>query len=560
LAASDKVQAYIDGVVDGTIPTGKLQRLAVERHLRDLLEGEKRGLRFDEEAGKRVIAFFEDFLHHSKGQWAGEPFITEPWEAFLLWVLFGWMAEDGSRRFNVAYVEMARKNGKSMIGAGVGLYLTIADGEPGANVYSAATKKDQARIVHSEAVRMVRRSSALKTFVSIPPAGRIITVPRLDATYEPLSKDSSTMDGLNVHGAIVDELHAHRDRGVWDVLTTATGSRRQSLIFAITTAGHDRESVCWEEHDYAQKVLEGLIEDDSFFAFVASIDEDDDWLDPEVWKKANPNYGVSVSVRDMKEQAEKARQSPAFENAFRRLKLCQWTQQATRWLNMDDWAATSSMDAETLLASVVGKVCYAGIDLSSTTDLTALSLVFRDEDHYAVVPYFWVPEDKVEERSIDRVPYSQWVKKGHILATPGNVIDYSFVREKILELKKVFRIREIAYDPWAATQLTQELESEGLTMVPFRQGYASMTAPTKELLNLVLAEKLEHANNPVLKWQAGNLAVTMDAAGNVKPAKDKSTGRIDGIVATIMGIDRASRHPIEKDSVYKKRGFLNLDA
>lgn len=558
----DKVQRYIDGVVDSTIPAGRYQRLAVERHLKDLLEGEKRGLHFDEKSAGRAIEFIESYLTHSKGEWADQPFLLAPWEAFILWVIFGWKRKGGTRRYRIAYIEVARKNGKSTLAAGIGLYLTIADKEPGADVYSAATKKDQARIVHGEAIRMVKKSKRLSRFVVTNK--NVISVARTDSTYEPLSKDKDTMDGLNVHGAIIDELHAHKDRGVWDVLVTAMGSRRQPLIFTITTAGFDRETVCWEQHDYSEKILDGLLEDDSHFAFIAAIDEDDDWLDETNWHKANPNLEVSVSIEDMREQANKARQTPAYENAFRRLKLCQWTTQESRWLKTDDWAATAygttglEISFDDLAKSVVGLKCCAGLDLASTTDIAALALVFRMDDWYAVLPYFWVPEDRVIERRSERVSYQNWVDRGYLMTTPGNVIDYAFIKEKVLELGKIYRIQEIAYDRWGATELVQSLEDKGYEMVPFGQGYASMSSPTKELLNLVLARKLIHANHPVLKWMAGNLAVTMDSAGNVKPAKDKSTDKIDGMVAMIMGIDRASRHDWNKKSVYADRGFASL--
>jgi phage terminase large subunit-like protein len=553
--ARSKVQEYIDGVIDEEIPAGRLQRLAVERHVRDLFDGQERGLWFDEEVARRAVRFFEEGLYHSKGEWAGKPFILEGWEAFIIWSLFGWMRGD-YRRFNIAYVEVARKNGKSSLAAGVGLLLTISDREPGAEVFSAATKKDQARIVHNEAIRMVKRSPKLKK-LGAQSNKNVIAVPAIDSSYVPLSADKDTMDGLNVHGAIVDELHAHKKRDVWDVLVTAIGSRRQPLIFAITTAGYNRESVCWEQHDYSAKVLEGLLQDDSHFAFIATIDEGDNWLDEDVWLKANPNLGVSVSIDDMRRQAEKARQTPAYENNFRRLKLCQWTQQAERWLNMDDWAASAfgglsvEADFRQLEKSVAGKTAYCGLDLASTTDIAALVLVVPVDEDFVVLPYFWTPEDKVTERIRDKVPYKWWVDHGYMFATPGNIIDYAFIRQKVKELGETYRIDEIGYDPWNSSKLITELTEDGFQMIPVRQGYASMSPPTKELLTQVLGRHMIHGNHPVLKWMAGNLAVVMDDAGNVKPSRPSSTDKIDGMVALIMGLDRAIRHEGEAESIYE---------
>lgn len=557
--AQNRVQSYIDGIVDGTIPAGRLQRLAVERHLKDLLNGKDRGLWFDEDAARRVITFFERYTVHTLGrEWAGKPFILEPWQAFILWVLFGWKRDDGSRRFRLAYLCISRKNGKSTLAAAIGLYLLLADCEPGAEVYSVATKRDQARIVHKEAVRMVKRSPVLKAEAIVQQS--LLAVPDTDSEFKPLSSDTDGMDGINVHGAIVDELHKHKTRDVFDIITTATAARSQPLVFCITNAGDSRQSVCWEQQDYSEKVLSGIIEDDSHFAFVTTPDEDDDWRDETTWRKANPNLDVSIKIDKLREEAKRAEESPAREAAFRRYYLSQWWQQVNKWLKVDDWNATGRVDFGVLEETLVGMRCCAGIDLASTTDTASLVLVFRpDETHYAALPFFWVPEDTVEERARSRIPYATWVDKGMMMATPGNVIDYAFIREKVLELKKIFRIREIAYDTWAATQLVQELEAEGLQMVPFVQGIKSYNAPTKELLKLVVSGRIEHGNHPVLAWQASNLCVYMDASGNVRPVKEKSPDKIDGMCALIMGIDRASRHPAsDTKPEYLKRGFASL--
>ncbi|GAH39281.1 unnamed protein product, partial [marine sediment metagenome] len=314
--------AYMRGVEDGSIPAGRLVRLAVERHVRDLVEGPKRGLHWDRQAAQHAIDFF-GFLKHSKGEWAGQPFLLEPWEQWLLWMIFGWKRADGLRRFRTAYIEVARKNGKTTWGAGLGLYLLVADGEPGAEIYSAATKREQARLSHGEAVRMVRSSRALSRMVGVVKDN--LHIRATASKYEPLGADANTMDGLNVHAAIIDELHAHRNRRVVDVLETATGARRQPLICEITTAGSDQTSICYEHHEYARQILEGTIDDDSWFAYIACLDEEDDWLDEEAWKKANPNLGVSVKLDSLRRTAQKAKRLPAAQNAFRRLHLNEWT-------------------------------------------------------------------------------------------------------------------------------------------------------------------------------------------------------------------------------------------
>ena len=357
--------AYIHGVLDGTIPAGRLIRLAVERHQRDLDEGPARGLRFDRAAAQHTIDFF-GFLKHSKGEWAGQTFELAPWQQFILWVLFGWKRTDGLRRYRTAYIEVPRKQGKSTMAAGVGLYLLVADGEPGAEVYSAATKRDQAKIVHAEATRMVKASPSLSRMVKVFKDN--LNIPETASKYEPLGADEDTLDGLNVHGAIIDELHAHKTRGVVDVLETATGARRQPLQVEITTAGSDQTSVCYEHHDYGAKILIGTVQDDTWFVFIATIDEGDDWRDATVWAKANPNFGISVKPDDLARKVEKAKRMPTAQNAFKRLHLDIWTQQVTRWIDLGLWDENAGEVDEEKLA---GGICHGGLDLASVSDLTA---------------------------------------------------------------------------------------------------------------------------------------------------------------------------------------------
>lgn len=532
------VDDYAEAVLAGKIVAGPHVRKAAERHLGDLDRCRERGLSFDRDLAAHALDFF-GFLHHSKGEWAGERFQLAPWQAFIVGSLFGWRRADRLRRFRTGYVEVGRKNGKSTMAAGVGTYLFIGDGEPGAEVYTASTKRDQSRIVHGEAIRMVRASPELAPHVSVFKDN--LSILGTASKYEPLGADADTLDGLNVHGAIVDEIHAHRRRDLWDVLETATKARRQPMMLGITTAGFDRTSICRELHEYSQRVVDGALEDDSWFAYVASLDEADDWQDESAWAKPNPNLGVSVKLDQLQESARKARESLAYRNTFLRLHLNQWTEQHTAWIPPEVWDANAEpVEADSLAA----RECWAGLDLSTTTDLSALVLVFPlDDGTHKLLPFFWVPEETLAERARrDRVPYQAWVREGLIEATEGNVVDYDVIRARILELAERYDIREIAIDRWNAAQLTTQLMGDGHTVVPFGQGYRDLSPASKEFEKLVLGRRLDHGGNPVLRWMAANVAVKQDAAGNIKPDKGQSTDRIDGIVAAIMAVGRAAIH------------------
>ena len=514
---------------------------------------------YDDRAAQGAVRFFERLLVHTKGEWAGQPFVLEDWQRDeIIKPLFGWKrASDGMRRYRTAYIEIPRKNGKSSMAAGIALLLLFADGEPGAEVYSAAADRDQASIVFNVAKDMVADSIHLAKRANVYKKSIVVGATR--SVYRVLSADAYTKHGLNAHGVIVDELHVQPTRDLVDVLVTSTGSRRQPMVVFITTAGFDRESVCWEYHEYARQVLEGILEDDTFFAYVAAADEGDDWLDEEIWRKANPNLGVSVKLDYLRNEARRAQQTPAYQNTFRRLHLDQWTQQHTRWLPMEKWNACDGPVNETLLAN---SDCYAGLDLASSSDIAAFVLVFPpeagEEERYAWLPFFWIPEENMIERARkDRVAYDVWVREGLITATPGNVIDYAYIVRDVEALGERFNIKEIAFDRWGAFQVSQALEGAGFTMVGFGQGFASMAGPTKELLRIVLSGKLAHGGNKVLRWMADNMVVSTDAAGNVKPNKAKSREKIDGIVAGTMGQDRAMRHAKNK-SVYDERGLRSL--
>lgn len=513
------------------------------------------GYYFDKKAADLAVLFIEQLLVHTKGEWAGEPFVLASWQRDdIVRPLFGWKKADGTRKYRRAYIEIPRGNGKSTLVAGIALVLLFVDDEPGAEIYGAASDRDQAAIVFEQAKQMVEASPVLSRRASI--YKRSIVVPGTSSVYRVLSADVKTKHGLNAHGVVADELHAWPNRDLWDVLTTSTRSRRQPLVVVITTAGFDRESICYEQHDYALKVQNGIIDDPELLVYIRAADEGDDWTDPKTWAKANPNLGVTVKRDYIEAECKRARLTPAYENTFKRLHLNIWTQQDVRWLPMQAWDACNR---ELRIAS--GQACYGGLDLASTVDIAALVLDFPSEpgepELHQWLPFFWVPEENLIERARrDRVPYDTWARAGFLRVTPGNVIDYPRIAADIIALADSFNIREIAFDRWGAIQMSQQLEAAGFTMVAFGQGFVSMSPPTKELLRLTLDKKLVHGGHPVLRWMANNLMVEQDAAGNVKPSKRKSREKIDGIVAGIMALDRATRR--EAASVYEARGILTL--
>lgn len=541
---------YIADVLSGKILACKWVKLFCKRHVNDLQHGAKRGLYFDENAGARILRFF-DFLRHSKGEFAGQHFILSDWQQAYLWVLFGWKRADGMRRFRISYLELSRKNGKSTMAAGIALYLLEGDREQGAEVYSAATKRDQAKIVHGEAVRMVRASKALSSRITLR-ADNMFDL-QTNSKFEPLSSDYNSLDGLNIHGAIIDELHAHKTRDLWDVIETATGARRQPMIFAITTAGVSRQSICREQHEYLEKVLDGTVKDDSYCGIIFTLDDNDSYEDERVWVKSNPNLGISAKLDDLQKKFIKAKEMPSALNAFLRLHMNVWTQAESRWIDPEAWALCKG---QTDIEALKNEPCYAGLDLSSTTDLTALVLKFpRTGD---VLCWFWIPEDNmtVRERR-DRVPFSAWVRGGFVETTPGNVIDYEYIKDRIRKVSKEFRgLKELGYDPYMATQMAIQLEEEGFNVVPVRQGWVTMSPALKQLEKEYLGKELKHGNNPVLSWMAANLVVKKDVADNYMPDKAHSIDRIDGIVALCIAISRQINARETALSVYENRGLL----
>lgn len=500
------------------------------------------GCRFDPAAADRVREFFRLFLRHSKGEWAGKPFELLPWQwEGVVAPLFGWKRPDGTRRFRRAGVWVPKKNGKSALCSGLSLYMLAGDGEAGAEVYNAAADREQAGIVFTEAAHMVEASPSLAARLEIVRSGKRITYAKQRAFYKALSADVPTKEGLNWHALIVDELHAQKRRDLFETLMYGGRARRQPLLVTISTAGYDRQTIGYEQYGYAKGVLSGAIDDPSFLAYVAEAAPEDDWRDPAVWAKANPSLGATVSLSSFEDDCREARASPAKENAFRRYLLNQWTEQDVRWLPLERWdACAGPADPEDLH----GRECFAGLDLASTTDLAALVLLFPDGEGYLAVPYFWAPEEAAKRREREnRARLTDWARAGHVELTPGDVLDYDHIRETINRLSRVYQIRELAIDRWNATQLAVQLQGDGLDVVLFGQGFASMSAPTKELEKLVLAGRLAHGGHPVLRWNAANVTVEQDAAGNIKPSKRKSAEKIDGVVALIMALGRAMAAP-----------------
>ena len=556
-------EQYVDDVLADRLVVGQWVRLACERHRRDLETGADRGLYFDETAAKTAVAFFS-LLRHSKGQWAGSPVTLEPWQQFGIWSLFGWRRAGGSRRFRTSYNEVARKNGKSTIGAGVGLYLTVADGEPGAEVYTAATKLDQARIIHQESIRMIKQSPSLKRELTVMKNN--ISHEKTMSMFLPLGRDSKTLDGLNVHGGLIDELHAHPTGEMWDVLETATGARRSPLMYAVTTAGSNRQSICFQFSDYTQKVLLGLIDDDAWHGLIYSLDETDDgtiedWENENAWLKSNPNLGISKNWDDMRDKARKAANMPARLNVFLQKELNIWVAGSSRWISPIRWRQLNQSPIN--VDDFTGRLCYGAFDLSSTLDLTTLCWVFPPadgtNDPFDVLWRFWIPEENIIERiKNDRVPYDAWSNQGFITLTPGDVIDYDYILEQARQDCDRFDVAEIAFDPWNATHVSNKLIEDGQELVEFRQGFASMSPAMKSLEFAIKRKRLNTGGNPVADWNADNLVATSDPAGNLKPDKSKSREKIDGMVALIMAYHRAVFDDKKRGSVYDRRGMISL--
>ncbi len=513
---------------------------------------------YDKAKADRAVKFIEN-LCHTKGKWAGKRFWLLPWQEQLIRDIFGIVKPDGYRQLRTAFVEICKKVGKSELAAAVALYLLYADNEPSAEVYGAAADRQQASIVFDVAKQMVEMSPALLKRSKLMTATKRIVNYGNSGYYQVLSAEVGGKHGFSVSGLVFDEIHTQPNRQLYDVLTKGSSDARQNpLHFIITTAGTDRHSIAYELHTKAVDILEGRRVDPTFYPVVYGLKDDEDWEDEANWYKVNPSLGYTVDIERLRDAYREAKQNPADEVTFKWLRLNMWVSSTVAWIPD---AIFMKGNEEIDLAALEGRDCYGGLDLSSTGDITALVLMFppRDEDEkYILLPFFWVPEETIPQRvKAASVPYDIWERQGYLLSTEGNVIHYDFIEKFINDLAEKYHIVEIAVDRWNATQMIQNLEGDGFTMVPFGQGFASMSGPTKDFYRLLMEGKIIHGGHPVLRWMAGNVVVDTDPAGNIKVTKAKSKEKIDGIVAAIMALDRCIRNQTEpQGSVYDERGLL----
>lgn len=512
---------------------------------------------YDKKKADRAVTFIEN-LCHTKGKWARTPFWLLPWQEQLIRDIFGIVKPDGNRQFRTAFVEICKKVGKSELAAAVALYLLYADNEPSAEVYGAAADRQQASIVFDVAKQMVEMSPALMKRSKLMGATKRIVNYSNAGYYQVLSAEVGGKHGFSVSGLVFDEIHTQPNRQLYDVLTKGSSDARQNpLHFIITTAGNDRHSIAYELHTKAVDILEGRRVDPTFYPVVYGLKDDDDWEDEANWYKVNPSLGYTVDIERLRDAYREAKQNPADEVTFKWLRCNMWVSSTVAWIpDAIYMRGNEEIDA----ALLERRDCYAGLDLSSTGDITALVLIFppRDENEkYVLLPYFWIPEETIPRRvKANSVPYDIWEKQGYIMSTEGNVIHYDFIEKFIMDLSEKYHILKIAVDRWNATQMIQNLEGEGFTIVPFGQGFSSMSAPTKEFYRLLMEGRIIHGGNPVLRWMAGNVVIDTDPAGNIKVTKAKSKEKIDGIVAAIMALDRCIRQEGQSGSVYDERGLL----
>lgn len=530
-ATIDDAIRYAHEVSGGKIPAGELVRMACERFLHDL-EDPPEGYDFDEKKARRALRFIQLF-QHTKGHMAGEPFFLQPWQAFTVCNVFGFTDTDGFRRFTKCLLTVGRKNGKSTFAAAVMLYMTIADGEPAAECYTAATKLEQSRIIFDEAYRMAEDSD-LKEELRMANNRSSMHITFGRSTLKPLTSQDKTLDGLNPHACAIDEYHAHRNDNLFNVLLTGMGARRQPLMFTVTTAGFDKQSPARKYQDYCEKVLRGQLDDPNTWALIYTIDPDDDWKDEAVWQKANPNWGVSVFPKKLRQDFREALEMGHKEVEFKTKYLNVWTDSAIAWISDKDWMRGAESFTPDELKDLP---CYAGLDLASTGDFTAFIRLYDAGEKMYLLPTFFIPEDTATKRTDgtgDAI--REWVRAGLIHTTPGNVTDYRYIVDYITQCHAQHPIQSIAFDDWNSTQPVAELMEQGLNMAKFRQGYRSMSAPTKEIERLAKSGRIIHGGNPVFRWQMGNVMITQDPALNVKIDKAKSGDKVDGPVALAMAI------------------------
>tara|TARA_B110000914_G_C15518224_1_gene475100 strand:- start:3137 stop:4837 length:1701 start_codon:yes stop_codon:yes gene_type:complete len=539
-------EQYAVDVISGKITTSKWVEFACHRFLNDLDEGHKRGLWFDENDADRFIQFFENFLHHTKGKWAGQPFTLLAWQKFAVANIFGWKHEDGSRRFTTFYCQVGRKNGKTQLLAGLGLAFLDFDGEAAAEIVFAATKRDQAKICHDEAARMVKASPHLRKRIKI--LRNNLSVTSTNSKAEPLSSDAKTADGLNVHLAVLDEFHQHPNADLLNVLKSATGARTNPLIAIITTAGFNIGGPCYQMMKSTCEVLEGKLQDDSLFALIYTLDEEDDFTDPSVWIKANPSLDVTLpSSYLQKELVQSQNYGGSMLVNFRTKHMNEWVSSSATWIT-DDIVMKGQEDVEPKKTDK----CWGGLDLASVSDITALSLVWPNEGGYITKSWFWIPEAAVDKRlkSSGSTIYQDFASLDNVFVTEGNVTDYDSMRrfvtgyhikDGVVQYEKDclatrYNIESIAFDRFNSSQCVINLASDGLKLEPYGQGFVSMSTPSKEIERLMCEGKIQHGCDPVMRWMFGNVVLKRDPSGNQKPDKEKSGDKIDGVVSLIMAI------------------------
>jgi phage terminase large subunit-like protein len=545
----DIAKQYAQSVVSGAIPACRWVQLACQRQLNDLarFKGKDSPYRFNPKLSDRngrgfhpadnLCAFIER-LPHVKGPLAGEPISLEPWQVFILTTVFGWVTPDGKRRFRRSYIEVPRGNAKSTLSSAVALYMLAADHEGGAEVYSLATTRDQARIVFGDAQTMARRSPGFRTRFSVNVGAHNMHVLASGSKFEALSAEGSTLDGLNIHFGCVDELHAHKTRTVYDVVETGTGKRDNSLLWVITTAGSNRAGICYEVRTFVSKLLDGVFEDDTQFGIFYGLYDGDDWTNENALIKANPNWGISVRPEILGPLQAKAMQLPSAVNNFKTKHLNEWVNADTAWMDMRAWdaCADTSLDID----NFIGQPCWIGLDLASKTDIAALILIFAHpeiSDAYLTFGKYYLPEDTVH--SAGNSQYSGWMRIDRLTVTPGNVIDFSWIEADLLDMASRFAIQAVAFDPFQATQLSTRMLAEGLPMIEVRPTVLNFSEPMKILEALVLQKKLAHDGDPVLTWMASNVVAHLDVKDNIYPRKERPENKIDGIVALIMALSRA---------------------
>nr|WP_136252868.1 terminase TerL endonuclease subunit [Ningiella ruwaisensis] len=520
---------YAADVVGGNVVACQWVKKACQRFLNDL---ERDDIYFDVDAAKSVLSFFPDFIRHVKGKLAGKPYELSDWESFILINLFGFKRKDGTRRFRTAYVEVARKNSKSTFCSGVALYLTAFDKEGGAEVYSAATTRDQARIVFGDAQNMIKKSAPLKKVFGVHKLNIHHTAS--SSKFEPLSSDAGTLDGLNIHCAIIDEIHAHKTREVWDVVETATGAREQPLILAITTAGFNKQGIGYEQREYVTKILNGVADADYYFGIIFTLDEDDDPFDEKVWIKANPNLGRSKKLDNMRELAGKALEMPAARNNFLTKHLNVWVNVATAWLDMAKWDKL-----ETSTADLKQLPCYIGLDLANKQDLAGIVAAFPEGKKLHYICKFYLPENQIynKSRNLGNM-YDTWAKQGYLTLTDGDIIDHEVIEQDLREMLSTYDVKAIGYDSWGSTQLAIRLERDGAPMVEIAQTTKNFSEAMKEVEAKVVSGDLVKDKNPIMDWMASNIVVKLDRNENYFPNKEHKDNKIDGMVALFMAVNR----------------------